>query len=199
MDKNILEGAISKGLSTYGLSVELNTSQTNVRYWLRKHGLNTQNLSKDKAKKDCLNGNKCKCCGKDLTGAKSMYCSNNCKVKFHYTNQTSVNGNTNERQKTVSKERKLECIKIKGGSCEHCGYKSNSAVLQFHHRDPENKSFTLDSRKLSNTKWSSILLELDKCDLLCSNCHIELHNPDKKMVGAMGLEPITVQDGFDEL
>ena len=118
-----------------------------------------------------------------------MYCSLSCKRKFHYTNQTDINGNTNERQRTVSRLRKLECIRIKGGCCKNCGYNSNSAVLQFHHRDPENKTFNLDSRKLSNTEWSSILSELDKCELLCSNCHIELHYPDKRMVGETGIEP----------
>ena len=118
-----------------------------------------------------------------------MYCSLSCTRKFHYTNQTDINGNTNERQRTVSRLRKLECIRIKGGCCKNCGYNINSAVLQFHHRDPENKTFNLDSRKLSNTEWSSILSELDKCELLCSNCHIELHYPDKRMVGETGIEP----------
>ncbi len=42
----------------------------------------------------------------------------------------------------------------------------------------EEKEFQLDLRSLSNRKWESILIEAEKCILLCSNCHSELHNPD---------------------
>jgi hypothetical protein len=59
-----------------------------------------------------------------------------------------------------------------------CAYRRNYAALEFHHRDPANKQFSLDLRSLSNRTWAAILREADHCDLLCSNCHAELHNPD---------------------
>jgi hypothetical protein len=62
--------------------------------------------------------------------------------------------------------------------CEKCGYDKNSAALQFHHSEPINKLFSLDLRSLSNRKWDVILEEVKKCQLLCSNCHAEEHNPD---------------------
>ena len=43
--------------------------------------------------------------------------------------------------------------------------------------DPSIKDFNLDSRKLSNTNFEKILEEVDKCILLCSNCHKEIHYP----------------------
>ena len=67
---------------------------------------------------------------------------------------------------------------MKGGCCENCGYDKNLAALQFHHRNPHEKTFGLDVRKLSNTRWDSILIEAEKCDLLCGNCHMEEHYPD---------------------
>ena len=64
------------------------------------------------------------------------------------------------------------------GGCEKCGYSKNYAALEFHHLDPETKSFQLDLRSLSNRKWLAITEEAKKCILLCSNCDAELHNPD---------------------
>lgn len=46
-------------------------------------------------------------------------------------------------------------------------------ALDFHHRDPSEKEF--DWNKLRKRSWESIAFELDKCDLLCSNCHRESH------------------------
>jgi len=62
------------------------------------------------------------------------------------------------------------------GCCVLCG-ELRTEVLQFHHRDPEKKTFAL-----SNTKARSLLeikAEIAKCDLLCANCHISLHYWEK--------------------
>ena len=72
----------------------------------------------------------------------------------------------------------MELIKLKGSECESCGYKQNFAALEFHHVDPNTKLFQLDPGSLSNRKWEAVLKEADKCCLLCSNCHAELHNPN---------------------
>lgn len=58
-----------------------------------------------------------------------------------------------------------------------CGYDKNLSVLNFHHREPEEKNFSLSSRELGMYSEDRLLDELDKCDLLCSNCHAELHHP----------------------
>ena len=65
-----------------------------------------------------------------------------------------------------------------GGSCRNCGYDTNLAALHFHHSDPETKLMKLDMRVLSNRNWKSIEAEAGKCELLCSNCHAEAHNPE---------------------
>jgi hypothetical protein len=69
-------------------------------------------------------------------------------------------------------------IRLKGKKCEECGYGRNSAALEFHHTGPALKEFQLDLRSLSNRKWQLVLAEAEKCRLLCSNCHAELHNPE---------------------
>lgn len=70
--------------------------------------------------------------------------------------------------------RKLRLIKLKGGKCKTCGYDKCTRALTFHHRDPETKLIELNTRYLMSNPWNVILQEVDKCDLLCFNCHFEL-------------------------
>jgi hypothetical protein len=175
MDKDKLKEKIDEGFSTYDLAKHFNSSQTNIRYWLRKFGINTNHFG---AASGCRNGKLCLFCSQDLTGKKMKFCSSKCKTDWNYANGTEENPNTLQRQKRVSKERKLALIEMMGGGCSICGYNKNLAALSFHHRSPENKTFNLDSRKLSNTRMESILEEVKKCDLVCCNCHAEIHNPD---------------------
>jgi len=78
------------------------------------------------------------------------------------------------------RERKKQAVIYKGGKCRQCGYNKNYSALVFHHVDPSNKEFAWD--KLRLYPWKVVLTELDKCDLLCSNCHAELHNPYAELV-----------------
>jgi hypothetical protein len=178
MERNKLEELVGSGMSTYEIAKHMTTSQTNVRYWLRKYGLNTRYIQE---KNGFRNGKKCVCCSNDLLGHQRMFCSSKCNVKHHYSNNIKENPNTNSRQKEVSIKRKMILINMKGGKCQLCGYNKNMAGLTFHHRDPENKTFGLNTRMLSNTKFESILSEAEKCDLLCHNCHMETHYPDLAM------------------
>jgi hypothetical protein len=116
---------------------------------------------------------KCLNCGKRLIGRQTKYCSRACKNTFLNQQLQSY-----QAQQDRGRSRKLELINIMGGECERCGYGKNYAALEFHHMEPSKKEFQLDLRCLSNRKWEVILLEAEKCKLLCSNCHAEEHNPD---------------------
>lgn len=65
-------------------------------------------------------------------------------------------------------------VDYKGGKCEQCGYDKCIAALEFHHLDPLIKEFSISSDGYGKS-WEKIKIELDKCDLLCSNCHREKH------------------------
>lgn len=67
---------------------------------------------------------------------------------------------------------KLQAISHKGGSCEVCGYRKCPAALTFHHEDPKEKDFEIGSCIRS---WDKIRNEIEKCRLLCANCHAEAH------------------------
>jgi len=114
----------------------------------------------------------CKVCDKKLKGKQTLYCSSNCKNKAHQSYPS---------QKLRGLNRKTALVKLFGGKCSVCGYKRNLTALTFHHQDPKKKEFKLDSRSLSNRKFSRIQAELQKCILICHNCHAELHHPEHNL------------------
>jgi hypothetical protein len=80
------------------------------------------------------------------------------------------------RIKKIQRENKAIALKHKGGKCISCGYASNIAALEFHHRDKNTKSFAIgDFRKPVDEYFFK---ELDKCDLLCCNCHRLAHESE---------------------
>lgn len=71
---------------------------------------------------------------------------------------------------------KIDIIKLKGGKCSKCGYKKNISALELHHLDPNEKEFNFAHKTALTDK---LIKELEKCILVCSNCHRELEHPDK--------------------
>lgn len=71
---------------------------------------------------------------------------------------------------------KLMAIEYKGGKCQNtlCGYNKCVAALEFHHVIKEDKEFSISYNGHSRS-WESVKKELDKCLLLCCNCHREVH------------------------
>ncbi len=67
-------------------------------------------------------------------------------------------------------ERRRALIEYKGGKCMDCKGTFVSALLDFHHRDPRNKSFGLSFNRMERP-IQELKKEADKCDLLCANCH----------------------------
>lgn len=72
--------------------------------------------------------------------------------------------------------RKQRAVAYAGGCCRSCGYARCIRALNFHHRDPATKSFTVSQNW--EVPWEKLTAEIDKCDLLCFNCHMELHCDD---------------------
>ncbi len=72
------------------------------------------------------------------------------------------------------KKIRVMAIEYKGGRCEKCGYTKCIDALEFHHIDPTKKDFTISSKGYTHS-WEKVKFELDKCMILCANCHRELH------------------------
>ena len=77
----------------------------------------------------------------------------------------------------VRKRRKMirrMSVEYKDGKCEQCGYDRCIEALEFHHLDPSKKDFNVSHRGYTRS-WKRVMLELDKCVMLCANCHREIH------------------------
>lgn len=124
----------------------------------------------------------CKQCGKEVPqsprkgGRMKEYCDETCRQKWRYKNDPCVRDrDTYTPQKQRAYTKKYKAIQDKGGCCELCG-ENHPAALCFHHIDPTLKEMRLDGRTFANLSYDKVLRELDKCQLLCHNCHQVLHN-----------------------
>ena len=111
-----------------------------------------------------------------------------CQAQYGYCRETLIkNLITRHRPKLDSLERKKrnsrsvvhwrvkakqKLVEYKGGKCKICGYNKYIGNLAFHHLDPSKKSFRISGKSISLEK---LKCEVDKCQLLCHNCHGELH------------------------
>ncbi len=65
-------------------------------------------------------------------------------------------------------------IEYKGAKCCICGYDKCKNALEFHHLDSSQKDFGLSNKGYTRS-WTKVKRELDKCVLVCANCHREIH------------------------
>lgn len=123
-----------------------------------------------------MKSERCSTCQQQLSGRQRRFCSLKCK-----------NADTNNRHQSYLSQqqrgllRKLQLVAEAGGKCVKCGYDRNLAALAWHHINPETKRFQLDLRSLSNRSERDIRVEVDKCELVCVNCHAEIHSPSMEI------------------
>jgi len=72
---------------------------------------------------------------------------------------------------------KARAVEYKGGQCEVCGYCRCIDALDFHHNDPTQKDFQISTGFYRS--WELVQPELDKCKMLCANCHREEHAKER--------------------
>ena len=75
--------------------------------------------------------------------------------------------------------KKLKCIQYKGIHCKRCGLNLGEYpwLAHFHHRDPSTKEMGIMNVLGLSLSLSRVCKELDKCDLLCGQCHSTIHFP----------------------
>lgn len=86
--------------------------------------------------------------------------------------------------KIQNRKRYFEYMKDK--SCIKCG-EANIACLHFDHREPDRKSFMICRGVSDGIGWEKILLEMDKCDILCANCHAKRTAKQRNWYAAYGI------------
>ena len=102
-------------------------------------------------------------------------CSKHGLTKFN----RQKNGNKGYRDRcskcaveSVTKKRrknKREYVEYMGGECWLCT-EDEPICLEFHHINSNNKSFGVSASGLTRAR-KTVLEELDKCAMLCANCH----------------------------
>ena len=95
------------------------------------------------------------------------------RVRAHYkANQQYYKDKARSRGKELKAQNRALVIEyLREHPCVDCG-NSDIEVLQFDHRDPVEKSFSLGADAL-RLKWARVMEEISKCDIRCANCHIK--------------------------
>lgn len=111
--------------------------------------------------------------------AKELKMDRNTIIKYLTEENFEIFNNKKKTTKSKSdyvvdwrKRTKIKLVEYKGGCCSKCGYNKSICALEFHHLDPKEKDFTIGGKSWS---YERLKKEVDKCVLLCSNCHIETH------------------------
>ena len=99
---------------------------------------------------------------------------NDCFNAWQQTYRSTAKGrkSINKCIRKRNAKRKQWAVTLLGGECKICGYKKSLSALTFHHRYPKEKDFDIGPA-LGNKPVIIIKKELQKCNLLCFNCHME--------------------------
>jgi hypothetical protein len=132
---------------------------------------NTVDLSGYTPNKQTIDGiphKSCRIC-KQLKPLTEFYSKSEWGRRFAVCGKCTREKNTRRRI-----EFKQWAVDYKGGKCEMCGYNKCLRSLDFHHINPKEKDYEISHnfKKLREL----VIKELDKCQLLCRNCHGEVHD-----------------------
>lgn len=113
---------------------------------------------------------KCEICGKEFEPMNLAFAR-----KYCYDCSPHEDEKLSHAQAVTIKRRAIKKMLVDrlGGKCQKCGYNSCIRALEFHHKDPTKKDFGISKTITKNMEV--LLSEVDKCILLCSNCHAEEH------------------------
>jgi transposase-like protein len=160
LERETLRELVEQGLSIRQIAERMDRSAATVRHWLRRHGLRTEPAryarrdgpKPERLLRECpLHG----WTGFVRTGTVGTYRCGEC-------NSAAVV----DRRREI----KAQLVAEAGGRCAICGFDAYLGALQFHHRDPAEKAFSLSCQGVTRS-LSSARAEARKCVLLCANCH----------------------------
>ena len=176
MERSELESFIDSNMSMNDIASKLNIGLTTVRYWFNKFGLKTKF---EQFKPGCQNQSSKKWLLNNSGGSEycCRYCGEKDEHKFMKNGKSRNHTRCKKCHSGFSSKRfrklKIEFVEYKGGKCEKCGYNECVGALDFHHIDPEKKD--AEWKRFKGRSLNSVKAELDKCMLLCANCHRAMH------------------------
>lgn len=111
----------------------------------------------------------CSKCGGSVVVARGL--CRECYGRWHYLENKAKYLKQNKARRKRARDY-VAAVKSKA-SCL-CG-ESHPACLTFHHRDPSEKSFDVAHAQILTPSLEKVQAEIDKCDIMCFNCHMKLH------------------------
>lgn len=174
--ENDIANLRKEGKTYSQIKEQLGCSKTTIAGYCRKLGISDPNLGRIiiLSEEEIDNINKVYEEGNSIRKTAKLVKRSAGVVRKFLKNIRSRNKTMTRSQSVVNwrKRVKLRLIEYKGGKCKICGYDKCVAVLTFHHLEPLKKDFAISGKSRSYEKLKE---EVDKCLLVCSNCHIEIH------------------------
>lgn len=175
--KSVLAKLCKQKKSHSAIAKIFKVSESTVGWWLQQYSLRTGNYANTHA----VRKPHCKVCG--TKNPKLFYYGRKSFCSKCWSKRQSANFAPQRRHRRLAL--KYAAVQAKGGCCQHCGYRKNLAALQFHHPDRAHKHENW--HKLfwqvahSSKHIKTLAAQLEKCELLCANCHAEAHYPAMNM------------------
>jgi len=154
MEQITLQNYIKLNYSTRKIAELENSSQTNVRHWLKKFNLKT--TSKQFSIKEYL-----------------CECGETNPEKFYGHSKVNCSKCHNIKTTSTGKNNRLFAIDYLGGKCISCKFNKYNCSLDIHHLNPSIKDKNF--KYMRGWKKERILNEIKNCVLLCRNCHAAVH------------------------
>jgi hypothetical protein len=177
---------VEDAISVNEMARQLHRAANTVRYWLGQYGMTPPKVGAGRVREHGT---------PDSTAdVIQSVCSTHGRTAF----ARRANGYYRCRKcssEAVSRWRrnaKARLVEAAGGECAICGYDESPAALEFHHVEPEMKSFGLAAGGLTRS-FAQLQAEADKCVLLCSNCHATIEAGHREL--PPNLTPVKLSDG----
>lgn len=149
---------VELGLTTRAIAAECSVGYSTVRYWLKRHGLETLRTRREPAR--------------DRPRHVARECPKHGAVNFVLESRGYYRCTRCRAERVSHRRRKVKEILVAeaGGGCVACGFNAHQAALAFHHLDPSQKRFNLSLRGVTRS-IDKLRAEARKCVLLCATCH----------------------------
>lgn len=172
--KNSIINSRNSGKTYEQISEELNCSKSLISFYCKKEGLGgNKKISQveiDEYQRLFDNGKSIKYISEKYGRTRKTI-----SLYINKENRKKIIKDTSYFKRRRNKIKRI-LIDYKGGKCSNCGYNKCMAALDFHHSEPSLKEFNICRAYIKSLKRAKE--EVDKCIILCSNCHRELHHPD---------------------
>lgn len=93
----------------------------------------------------------------------------------HRLRHAGLDGEPSLDVRLVERNRKARAVALMGGVCFGCERGGPYRLFEFHHVDAAAKDFGISQNGITSRTWERVVAELEKCVMLCANCHREVH------------------------